>query len=246
MQTLFPNVFWVSVTGSICAGKSTLIEALKGEYRAGNLPENTVFVREPHENPLSLAFGYKKAYFNPKINAEGKPEDPTVPFKFQVAVLQDYYNLVKNISEQHYPDPVLVITERSHIDAGIFWEQLFGHTSNREHTSLIHTREDLYRGRTPDFTVNLLVRVDTALERANKRLSETPSKKGETGKFLKPETFRFLCAEYANFGNININAYHKLSGSNKTILNAINQQFNNFVSNYANPTPQTNEHAGFP
>ena len=236
MQTLFPNVFWVSVTGSICAGKSTLISALKNEYKMGNLPENTIFFSEPHDIPQSQSFAYKEGYFNPKLNEAGEPEDPTAPLGFQLAVLQDYYNLVEQASQTHAPAPVLVITERSHIDAGVFWKQLFGDASNREHTSLIQTREDIFRGRTPDLTVNLLVDVDTAIQRANKRISEAPQKEGETKKFLDPKTFRFLCAEYAKFygeGIKGISADTMQTDKILYILNLINNHFQKFVSNYA-------------
>lgn len=151
------NFKHISVAGTIGAGKSTLIKGISdrldfinNRIGHGQMESLTKWVHfevlpEPHEVEGSESSKYAEDYFG----AGGR----SVSIAFQSAVLMDIRQQLSEAEANAQKDRfTFAISERCWLEAGIFWNFLRAKRIFEEQdlTLLSHTRETLFKDKTPD------------------------------------------------------------------------------------------------
>lgn len=196
----FSNLFVVSVTGNIAAGKTTLIEALKPLFLK-DYP--IVFLPEMHELPHSKTAQIAPDYFAiSRSAARVETNDPSgqdlIELEFQLAILADLHTELSRLNTEALAlqELRLVILERGWVDVGIFSELLFGKDSRNLKT--VEDQTSVLFGEYADLTIFLHSDCEVSFERAKKRAQEDANQNATIEKFGDGAMFGRLEVLYHN------------------------------------------------
>jgi len=192
----FPNLFIVSVTGTIAAGKTTLINALKEERPLSLLQtreqQKVVFIPETHTIQGTRSYELAPAYFASNTLTDAV-EREKINLDFQLSVLADLHDLLSAENENAKDDPALVILERSWMDVLVFAPiALPQYRDPKTLKNQIQVLFDEY----PDYTVYLTLNPYSALQRAKSRAKNKGGDKQSVNKFGDIKLFKQINAYY--------------------------------------------------
>jgi thymidylate kinase len=192
----FPNLFIVSVTGTIAAGKTTLINALKEERPLSLLQtreqQKVVFISETHTIQGTRSYELAPAYFASNT-LTGAVEREKINLDFQLSVLTDLHDLLSAENEKAKDAPTLVILERSWMDVLVFAPiALPQYRDPKTLKNQIQVLFDEY----PDYTVYLTLNPYYALQRARDRAKKKGGDKESVEKFGDIKLFKQIDAHY--------------------------------------------------
>ena len=192
----FPNLFIVSVTGTIAAGKTTLINALKEERPLSLLQtreqQKVVFIPETHTIQGTRSYELAPAYFASNTLTDAV-EREKINLDFQLSVLTDLHDLLSAENENAKDAPTLVILERSWMDVLVFAPiALPQYRDPKTLKNQIQVLFDEY----PDYTVYLTLNPYSALQRAKSRAKNKGGDKQSVDKFGNIKLFKQIGAYY--------------------------------------------------
>lgn len=192
----FPNLFIVSVTGTIAAGKTTLINALKEERPLSLLQtreqQKVVFIPETHTIQGTRSYELAPAYFASNTLTDAV-EREKINLGFQLSVLTDLHDLLSAENEKAKDAPTLVILERSWMDVLVFAPIALPNPRD------LQTLKDLINVlfcEYSDYTLYLDISPATALQRAIKRAQKENGDKETVSKFGNIDVFERLDFRY--------------------------------------------------
>jgi thymidylate kinase len=193
----FPNLFIVSVTGTIAAGKTTLINALKEERPLSLLQtreqQKVVFIPETHTIKGTRSYELAPAYFASNTLTDAV-EREKINLDFQLSVLTDLHDLLSAENEKAKDAPTLVILERSWMDVLVFAPiALPQYRDPKTLKDQIRVLFDEYA----DYTVYLFLNPYFALQRARDRAKKKGGDKQSVDKFGDIKLFKQIDAQYA-------------------------------------------------
>jgi thymidylate kinase len=193
----FPNLFIVSVTGTIAAGKTTLINALKEERPLSLLQtreqQKVVFIPETHTIQGTRSYELAPAYFASNTLTDAV-EREKINLDFQLSVLTDLHDLLSAENEKAKDDPALVILERSWMDVLVFAPIAL---PNPRELQILKDQIGVLFGECADYTVYLEINPYYALQRARDRAKKKGGDKQSVDKFGNIKLFQQIDARYA-------------------------------------------------
>jgi thymidylate kinase len=193
----FPNLFIVSVTGTIAAGKTTLINALKEERPLSLLQtreqQKVVFIPETHTIQGTRSYELAPAYFASNTLTDAV-EREKINLDFQLSVLADLHDLLSAENEKAKDAPALVILERSWMDVLVFAPIAL---PNPRDLQTLKDQISVLFGECADYTVYLVISPYCALQRARDRAKKQGGDKQSVEKFGNIKLFQQIDARYA-------------------------------------------------
>jgi len=192
----FPNLFIVSVTGTIAAGKTTLINALKEDKPLSILQTQTqqkvVFIPETHTIQGTRSYELAPAYFASNTLTDAV-EREKINLDFQLSVLADLHDLLSAENEKAQDAPTLVILERSWMDVLVFAPIAL---PNPRDLQTLKDQIDVLFCEYSDYTLYLDINPSKALQRAVKRAQKENGDKETVSKFGNINVFEDLDLRY--------------------------------------------------
>jgi thymidylate kinase len=193
----FPNLFIVSVTGTIAAGKTTLINALKEARPLSILQtqrqQKVVFIPETHTIQGTRSYELAPAYFASNTLTDAV-EREKINLDFQLSVLTDLHDLLSAENEKAKDAPTLVILERSWMDVLVFAPVAL---PNPRDLQILKDQIGVLFGECADYTAYLFLNPYSALQRAKSRAKNKGGDKQSVEKFGDIKLFKQIDAQYA-------------------------------------------------
>lgn len=187
-------MYIISVAGPIAAGKSTFLDEFYPRLRPQMPSVNIWAMNEPQFWEDSQTSKLAAEYFSVTPDT---PKVQDIVYRFQVAMLYDRANMIKEAIKQEYD---VVLMERSPLEDEFFWNNLHqrGMIADRDLDVLFQTRTHLFSDFKIDVLISISIPAKDAYQNALKRAQQQEERAAELNIFPM-ETYEQMNEFYWGF-----------------------------------------------